>query len=76
MEAFEEHSIAELGLTRLLATDPEDPSFAARVTTCKEIIEHHVEEEEEELFPKVEKSQRHMMAAASPFGPSATTTVS
>ena len=55
MEAFEEHSIAELGLKRLLATDPEDPSFAARVTTCKELIEHHVEEEEEELFPKVEK---------------------
>lgn len=55
LEAFEEHSLAELGLKRLLATDPSDPSFAARVTTCKELIAHHVEEEEEDLFPKVEK---------------------
>ncbi len=56
LEAFEEHSLAELGLKRLLATSPEDPSFQARVVACKELIEHHVEEEEEELFPKVEKA--------------------
>ncbi len=55
LEAFEEHSLAELALKRLLATDPEDASFQARVVATKELIEHHVEEEEEELFPKVEK---------------------
>ena len=55
LEAFEEHSLAEIGLKRLLATDPAHPSFAARVTACRELIEHHVEEEETELFPKVEK---------------------
>ncbi len=55
LEAFEEHSIAEIGIKRLLATDPKHASFSARVTTCKELIEHHVEEEEQELFPKVEK---------------------
>lgn len=55
MEAFEEHAIAEISLKRLLATSTDDPAFLARVTTCKELIEHHVEEEEEELFPKVEK---------------------
>lgn len=55
LEGFEEHSMAELCLKRLLATDPADPSFAARVTTCKELISHHVEEEEDDLFPKVEK---------------------
>ncbi|MDB4943354.1 MAG: hypothetical protein JWP97_2888 [Labilithrix sp.] len=54
MEAYEEHSVAELGLKRLLATDPEDEAFDARVTTCKELIEHHVEEEEEELFKTVD----------------------
>lgn len=56
MESYEEHSLAELGLKRLLATDPEDESFDARVTACKELIEHHVEEEEEELFPAVDRS--------------------
>jgi len=54
-ESFEEHALAELALKRLLATDPESDTFSARVTACKELIEHHVEEEEEELFPKAEK---------------------
>jgi hemerythrin-like domain-containing protein len=54
-ESFEEHSLAELGLKRLLATRSKDASFRAKVTACKELIEHHVEEEEEELFPAVDK---------------------
>jgi len=54
-ESFEEHSLAELALKRLLATSPDHESFKARVVATKELIEHHVEEEEEELFPKVEK---------------------
>lgn len=55
-ESFEEHSIAEVALKRLLATDDGDDSFDARVTALKELIEHHVEEEEEQLFPAVEKA--------------------
>jgi hemerythrin-like domain-containing protein len=54
-ESFEEHAVAELALKRLLAIAPDDDSFKAKVTTLKELIEHHVEEEEEELFPAVEK---------------------
>jgi hemerythrin-like domain-containing protein len=54
-EAYEEHALGEVALKRLLATDPESPSFKARVVAAKELIEHHVKEEEEELFPKVEK---------------------
>jgi hemerythrin-like domain-containing protein len=55
MESYEEHSLAEFGLKRLLATNPNDESFKAKVTACKELIEHHVEEEEEDLFPAVDK---------------------
>jgi hemerythrin-like domain-containing protein len=55
-ESYEEHSLAEVALKRLLATDPEDEAFDARVTALKELIEHHVEEEEQELFPQVEKA--------------------
>lgn len=55
LESFEEHAVAQLELKRLLATGPEDPMFLAKVTTLKELIEHHVKEEEESLFPKVEK---------------------
>lgn len=55
LESYEEHSLAEVALKRLLATDLEDEAFAARVTAAKELIEHHVKEEEEDLFPHVEK---------------------
>jgi len=55
LEAFEEHAIAETALKRALAVDPEDESFDARVSVLKELIEHHVEEEESELIPQVEK---------------------
>jgi hemerythrin superfamily protein len=55
-ESYEEHAVAELALKRLLMTDPEEEAFQARVTTLKELIEHHVEEEEQELFPKVQKA--------------------
>jgi hemerythrin superfamily protein len=55
LESFEEHAAAQVGMERLLLTDPQDESFIARVTTLKEMIQHHVEEEEEDLFPRVEK---------------------
>jgi len=55
-EAFEEHAIAELALKRLLSVEPGDKTFKAKVVALKELIEHHVEEEEEELFPKVQKA--------------------
>lgn len=56
MESFEEHAVVEVGLERLLAVDPTHPSFKAKMTVLKELIEHHLDEEEKELFPKVEKS--------------------
>lgn len=56
LESYEEHSMAEVGLKRVLACDPTDPTFKAKVSVLKEMIQHHVEEEEKELFPKVEKA--------------------
>jgi hemerythrin-like domain-containing protein len=55
-ESFEEHALGEIALKRLLATDPGEEGFRAKVTAVKELIEHHADEEEEELFPKVEKA--------------------
>jgi hemerythrin superfamily protein len=54
-ESFEEHSLAEVALKRLLSTR-DDETFKARVSALKELIQHHVKEEEQELFPKVRES--------------------
>lgn len=56
LESFEEHALAELALKRLVATDPKDPTFKAKVTALKDLILHHAKEEEEDLFPAVEKA--------------------
>jgi iron-sulfur cluster repair protein YtfE (RIC family) len=53
-ESYQEHAIAEIALKRLLSTSAKDPTFEAKATALKELIEHHVEEEEDELFPEVE----------------------
>jgi iron-sulfur cluster repair protein YtfE (RIC family) len=56
LESYEEHALAAHGLKRLVEAAPDDESFHAKVTALKELIEHHVEEEEKDLFPKVEKA--------------------
>jgi iron-sulfur cluster repair protein YtfE (RIC family) len=56
LESYEEHALAEVALKRLMAVDPENESWKARVVALKELIEHHVKEEEDELFPQVEKA--------------------
>jgi hemerythrin-like domain-containing protein len=42
-------------LADLLKIDASDETFDAKVKVLKELVEHHVEEEEDELFPKVKK---------------------
>jgi predicted DNA-binding protein len=55
LESFEEHALAEIALKRLRATEPGSEAFRPRATALQELIEHHVEEEEETLLPEVEK---------------------
>jgi len=54
-EAVEEHLSAKRLIADLMEMSPEDPQFDAKVAVLEEQIEHHVEEEEKELFPKVRK---------------------
>ncbi len=56
LEGYEEHAVARFALKRLINTEPADQTFKAKVTTLKEIIEHHIEEEEDDMFPKAEKA--------------------
>lgn len=55
LEAYEEHNVVKMILEDLADADPDDESFTAKITVLKEIVEHHVEEEENEMFPAAEK---------------------
>jgi hemerythrin superfamily protein len=55
-ESVEEHLSMKRILADLLEIGPEDEQFDAKMSVLKEQVEHHVEEEEKELFPKVRKS--------------------
>jgi hypothetical protein len=55
LEAFEEHALVEHCLAKALATQPGDESFDAKVTVLKELVEHHVEEEENEILKQAER---------------------
>lgn len=56
-EANIEHDSAKDLIAQIQAMNPEDPMYDARVTVLGEYIEHHVEEEETEMFPKVRKTE-------------------
>ena len=55
LEAFEEHRLVKQLLGELEKMDKGDEQWTARFTVLKEQIEHHVEEEEDEMFPKARK---------------------
>lgn len=55
-EALEEHRAAgELVLPDLLKTDVQSDQFSGRAKVLKELIEHHADEEEKEMFPRARK---------------------
>ena len=56
-EAYVEHDAAKVLMAQIEAGDGErDEFFDAKVQVLSEEIEHHVEEEEKELFPEVRKA--------------------
>jgi hemerythrin superfamily protein len=52
-EAVVEHAAAKDLIAQILGMDPDDDLYDAKVKVLSEQIEHHVEEEEQEMFPKV-----------------------
>lgn len=66
LEAEEEHHAAEQLLHELEQTDVADDHWKAKATVLKELIAHHIEEEESEMFDKAHKvlgdQMEHRMA--------------
>jgi hypothetical protein len=51
-EAYEEHALVEGLLFKIVNSSVTDQTLDAKLTVLKELIEHHVEEEEKEIFKK------------------------
>lgn len=52
-EALEEHQEVKTLLEEMEGLDPENERFSASLEELMENVEHHVAEEEDEMFPKV-----------------------
>ena len=50
LEGYEEHHVVDEIMGELQATDVTDETWAAKFKVMKENIEHHIEEEEGEMF--------------------------
>jgi hemerythrin-like domain-containing protein len=55
-EAVEEHHVVDLVLPEIRKIEPGSPEFAAKVKVLQDLVEHHAEEEEGEMFPRARKA--------------------
>ena len=53
LESYEEHHVADVLVMELVGMKPDAERFDAKTTVLIENVRHHIEEEEEEWFPKV-----------------------
>jgi iron-sulfur cluster repair protein YtfE (RIC family) len=53
LESYEEHHVADVLVLELSMMDAEDERFTAKTTVLIENVEHHMDDEEKEWFPKV-----------------------
>jgi len=56
LESYEEHHVADVLCMELFVMKPDNDRFDAKTTVLIENVEHHIEEEESEWFPKVREA--------------------
>lgn len=61
-EAVVEHASAKNLIAQILEMDPGDDLYDAKVKVLGELVEHHVEEEEKEMFPKTRQLKLDLVA--------------
>ena len=61
-EATVEHASAKELIAQILAMEPKDELYDAKIKVLSEQIEHHVREEEDEMFPKAKKAKLDLVA--------------
>ena len=67
-EANVEHASAKEPIAQIEAADPSDKLYDAKVKVLGEYIDHHVKEEEGELFPQVRRAKLDLVALADHIG--------
>jgi hemerythrin-like domain-containing protein len=55
LEAYEEHNVVDTLMGELSSLSVEDETWGAKAKVMQENLEHHIEEEEGELFDKAEQ---------------------
>lgn len=55
-EAEEEHHVVDMVIPELKRVDPSTEEFAGKAKVLKDLIEHHAEEEEQEMFPEAKRA--------------------
>ena len=55
LEAYEEHAGAKELIGKIERTDPKDETYKAKVQVLSEMVIHHAEEEESEMFKQARK---------------------
>lgn len=55
-EAFEEHHVTKQALKETSKVSPNDERWKAKISVLMELVDHHVEEEEKQLFPMAKKA--------------------
>jgi hypothetical protein len=53
LESYEEHHVADVLVFELSSMDATEERFDAKMTVLIENVEHHMDEEEQDWFPKV-----------------------
>ena len=61
-EATVEHASVKNLIAQIEAASPDDEMFNAQVTVLGEYVKHHVKEEQQEMFPKVRKTDLDLKA--------------
>jgi iron-sulfur cluster repair protein YtfE (RIC family) len=56
LEAVEEHAVVKTLLEELANEDETTEEWTAKIKVLKENVDHHVKEEEDELFPNAEQA--------------------
>jgi hemerythrin-like domain-containing protein len=53
-EAAEEHHLVDMVLPALKSANPKSHEFKAKAKVLKELVEHHIKEEEKQMFPQAQ----------------------